>query len=235
MSCISGSVGGVCMLLRHSLCQSCSDVFQSITWAEWHHQAKMHFSAIENFDVNVLTEIKSKKYILDSNSYRQNKELSSLFCRDPSLSIDRQNSATDPCLQAGIMPGLIEIFDSNPRPVWSWMPPYCACIFSGLQVSGHDSALGTWTQIKWTITHNLIELSFPAHSLSLFFTNLTVLCSFTPFYVPTIDSCCDSLRNIIKTRLIPVSSIIYSLWKHDLGALLFVCSDNVSLLWLRIK
>lgn len=82
-------------------------------------------------------------------------------CRGRSLSADRQNSSTDPRLQAGIMPVPIEIFDSDPGPVWSCMPSHCACIFSGLQVSGHDSAQGKRTQIKWTITHKLMELSAP--------------------------------------------------------------------------
>ena len=87
----------------------------------------------------------------------------------PGLSADRKNSSTDPCLQAGIMPVPTEIFDSDLGPVWSCMPSHCARIFSGLQVSAHDTALGTRTQIKWTITRNLIELSAPALSLFFFF------------------------------------------------------------------
>lgn len=168
--------------------------------------------------------------IPDSKSYRV-KEAFSLCCRDPSLSVDRQNTSTDPCLQAGIMPLLIEIFDSDHGPVWSCMPSHCACIFfSGLQVSGHDTALGTRAKIKWTITHNLIELSTPKLLFFFFFWQIwQPRVSFSPFYVLTIDSCCNSLRSIIKTRLILVSSIICSLWKHDFGALLFFCSDNVCL------
>ncbi len=169
-------------------------MLKTLTWASW---------------------LKPSQNIPDSKSHRL-KETSSMFCRDPSLSVDRQNSFTDPCLQAGIMPVPIEIFDSDPGPVWSSMPSHCARIFSGLQVSGHDTAVGRRTQIKWLITHNLIELSALALSLS-FWQTWQCCVSFSPFYVPTIDSpCCNSPRNIIKTGLIPASSIICSLWKHDL-------------------
>lgn len=98
--------------------------------------------------------------------------------------------------------------------------------------AGHDTAIGMRTQIKWTITHILIELSAPALSIFfIFFWQTWQVCvSSSPFYVPTIGFCCNSLRNIIKTRLIPVSSIIFTLWKHDLGGLPFVWSDNVCLM-----
>lgn len=39
------------------------------------------------------------------------------------------------------MPTPIEIFDSDLGPVWSSVPSHYAHIFSGLQVSGHDSIL----------------------------------------------------------------------------------------------
>lgn len=140
---------------------------------ESHRHTKMHIAAIEKLwcECPDWNEVKN---IPDSKSCRL-RDLSSLCCRDPSLSADRQNSSTDPCLQAGIMPVPIEIFDSNPGPVWSCMPPHWAHILSGLQVSGHDTALGTRTQIKWTITHNLIELSSPALFFFFFFTNLTAV------------------------------------------------------------
>lgn len=138
-----------------------------------------------------MSRLKLRLNIPDSKSHRL-KEASL-----QRLSADRQNSSTDPRLQAGIMPVPIEIFDSDPGPVWSCMPSHCACIFSGLQVSGHDSAQGKRTQIKWTITHKLMELSAP--TLTFFWGGQTWqrCVSFSPFYVPTIDSCCNSLRNIM--------------------------------------
>lgn len=48
------------------------------------------------------------------------------------------------------------------------------------------------TQIKWTITHNLMELSAP--TLFLFLSPVSGV-SFSPFYVPTIASRCSSPRN----------------------------------------
>lgn len=46
------------------------------------------------------------------------------------------------------------------------------------------------------------------------------------FQKPTMGSHCNSLRNIKNTRLIHVSSNIYSLWTNDLGALLsFAIND----------
>lgn len=154
-------------------------------------------------------------------------------------SLDRQNSSTDPCLQAGIMPAPIEIFDSNPDPVWSCMPSHCARIFSGLQVSGHDTALGMRTQINELLPTIWLTCQPQQSYLFIYFYFFwqTWQCyvSFSPCYVPTIDSCCNSLRNIIKTRLIPMPSIIYSLWKHDLGAVLFISSYIVSLLSVTLE
>lgn len=127
-------------------------------------------------------------------------------------SLDRQNSSLDPCLQAGIMPVPIEIFDSNPSPVWSCMPSHCARIFSGLQVYGHDTALGMRTQIKWTITHNLIDLSSSAISFffSFFWQTWQCCASFSPYYVPTIDSCCYSLGDNNKRKV--DSCVLYYLF-----------------------
>lgn len=68
--------------------------------------------------------------------------------RHHGLSVDRQSTSVDACLRAGIMPAPTEIIESDLGPVWSSAPSHYAHIFSGLQVSGHDSILEKWTEIN---------------------------------------------------------------------------------------
>lgn len=141
---------------------------------------------------------------------------------DASRSADRLSSTTDPCLQAGIMPAPIEIFDSDPAPdtprhpanlppVWSCVPSHCACIFSGLQVSSHDSAprkanvdkMNHYPQFDGTVSSD--TFSQPSR--------LSVVLLWAHFYVPTMATHCSrcEAHNNKTTQLNPSSSIIYSL------------------------
>lgn len=103
--------------------------------------------------------------------------------------------------------------------VWSWYRPRNVNI----------DKMNYYPQLDWTVSPGTLCFFFIFGQIWQWYV------SFSPFYVPTMGYCFNSPRNIIKTRLIPVSSIICSLWKHDLGGLSFVWSDNVCLLCVTIE
>lgn len=138
--------------------------------------------------------------------------------------------------------------DSSAPQIHACRPGYCRCRWKSwpclklhaLSLSSHFLwVAGGWSWycprnvsadkmnysllFDWTVSCSSDSHAFSPLSLIFLFDKLTTLYFFQPIlYSNNTDSRCYSLGYLIKTRLIPVSSIIYSLWKHDLEALLFV-------------
>ena len=164
--CISG-LARDCSELGDSLCRGCLRFVPKASQKQKpRRQTDMHIAI--NGCLTGLSWPKNEVQLFPTANPGDSKTHLACVAETPGLSSDRKNSSTAPCLQARIMPAPIEIFDSDLGPVWSCMPSPCARIFSGLQVSAHDTALRNaktdkmnyYPQFDWTVSSGTLSFFF---------------------------------------------------------------------------